>query len=439
MVMRLVMAMLLVCTMSPLSSNAATYIVQPDGGGDFSTIQAAVDACIDNDVIELTDGIFLGAGNLDVDYLGKAITIASQSNDPDLCTIDCEASASNPHRAFLFQNGETGGSVLRGITIAGGFVSDDDGGAVLILNEAVPLIDNCVFDGNTARDGGAIALLNPYPDALGSALIRDCLFIDNAATAGGAIACRGWDVRPNIESCRFESNTASSNGGALHADVAGPAMTDCTFENNGATYGGGALSFIDIFDFVSLIDCRFIGNSSSSGGAIEISEGSPAIDGCLFAGNIASGGGGAIMVWDWAFATPILSSTFVMNAGSTGSAISANNNSQIPIGNCIFAFNIGGAAIACANGGVATLSCCDVFGNVGGDWVGCLAGQDTLNDNFSANPLFCDAEEFDLTLHVVSPCLPESSPCGELVGALGLGCGVTGVTARSWSEIKGLY
>jgi len=49
-------------------SVATVYEVRPDGFGDFPTIQAAIEGAVDGDVIELTNGVFLGEGNRDVDY-----------------------------------------------------------------------------------------------------------------------------------------------------------------------------------------------------------------------------------------------------------------------------------------------------------------------------------------------------------------------------------
>ena len=56
------------------SATAATYTVEPDGTGDFPTIQAAIDAAQDGDVVELGDGVYRGAGNRDITLLGKAIS-----------------------------------------------------------------------------------------------------------------------------------------------------------------------------------------------------------------------------------------------------------------------------------------------------------------------------------------------------------------------------
>ena len=55
-----------------------TYIVKPDGSGDYPDIQAAVRATSDGDTVLLASGTFIGPGNRDVDYLGKQITIRSQ-------------------------------------------------------------------------------------------------------------------------------------------------------------------------------------------------------------------------------------------------------------------------------------------------------------------------------------------------------------------------
>ena len=61
-----------------------------------------------------------------------------------------------------------------------------------------------------------------------------------------------------------------------------------------------------------------------------------------------------------------------------------------------------------------------------------LDGRDELRRRLSLrDPLFCDPTdcglpvEEDWSLDARSPCLPEQSPCGELIGALGPGCGTS--------------
>ncbi len=414
---------------------ATTHYVNPDGTGDHPSIQEAIHNSADGDIILLTDGTFTGPDNRNLDYMGKAITIESESGDPELCIIDCEASNVDPHRAFFFHRSEGSNSVLRGVKITNGYMVSEYGGAILIYGDATPTIEHCLFTGNYAQRGGAIAV----HDGDGSPQIRHCDFIGNSGDDGGAFFCVGWSAEPILESCHFETNTASS-GGALYADVGGPDMTDCNFHENTAS-SGGAIYFIDIFTHSSMTGCRFIGNSANSAGAIMVNEGSPSIVSCLFAFNTNTNSyySGAIVASDWEWGTPIVNTTFAYNVGPEASVITLRSHYELPIDNCIFAFNEGTSVIGCPNEGQPTLVCTDVYGNLGGDWVGCITDQEGIHDNFSADPMFCDVDLFDFQLHLSSPCLPENSPCGELVGAYGQGCGDTATLNSSWSAIKTLY
>jgi hypothetical protein len=108
---------------------------------------------------------------------------------------------------------------------------------------------------------------------------------------------------------------------------------------------------------------------------------------------------------------------------------------------CIIARSTQGEAITCASTDV-TLICCDLYGNEGGDWSGCISDQYGVDGNFSADPLFCldDNPDEPYSLREGSPCLPENSPCGDLVGAFGQGCGpASPVEAASWGAIKSMF
>ena len=128
---------------------AATLQVCPDGSGPYPTIQAAINEAVDGDVIELTDGTFVGPGNRGIDYLGKAITVRSQSGDPQNCEIDCQGVA----QGVICVSGEGPQSVLSGVTLANG--SSSSGGAVYLSNTS-PTFINCIFSGNHSQLGGAI-------------------------------------------------------------------------------------------------------------------------------------------------------------------------------------------------------------------------------------------------------------------------------------------
>ena len=116
--------MLMLCAASGVvRAPAETLRVLPDGTGDFATIQEAIDAADSLDVVELTNGLFTGPGNRNLDFGGRAITLRSRSGDPELCIIDCQGpgtSPDDPRRGFLFRSGEGPGSVVQGITVTNG-------------------------------------------------------------------------------------------------------------------------------------------------------------------------------------------------------------------------------------------------------------------------------------------------------------------------------
>src|SRR5690606_4749186 len=77
--------------------------VAADGlGGEYATIQAAINAAADGDEIVLAPGVYTGWGNRDLDLWGKAIVVRSE--DPSspavvaATVIDCQGTASTPHR-----------------------------------------------------------------------------------------------------------------------------------------------------------------------------------------------------------------------------------------------------------------------------------------------------------------------------------------------------
>jgi hypothetical protein len=86
----------------PFSAFAqTTWIVDQGGTGDFLTIQEGIDAAVNGDTVLVKDGTYTGAGNKNLDYGGKAITVESE-NGAEFTIIDCE----NDGRGIYFHRGE---------------------------------------------------------------------------------------------------------------------------------------------------------------------------------------------------------------------------------------------------------------------------------------------------------------------------------------------
>ncbi len=165
-----------------------THSVRPDGTGDFPTIQEAIDAAQDCDVVELQaqhGEPFVGHGNRDIDFRGKAIVVRSWRSNPYDCIVDCEGNLEEPHHGFHFQDGEDNASLLVGIGITGGY--DNYGGAIR-CEDAAPRFRNCMLFTNTAVvTGGGLHSVNL--SSLPGPISEHCTISRNAAPAGGGLYC----------------------------------------------------------------------------------------------------------------------------------------------------------------------------------------------------------------------------------------------------------
>jgi hypothetical protein len=128
-------------------AGATVYVLQPDGTGDFPSIQTAIDSVADGDILELADGTYVGHRNRNIDFLGKAVTLRSQSGNASACVINCQGAPAITERGFYFHSGEGPASVVEAITITNG---NADYGAGIYCMAASPTIRDCVFVDNDA-------------------------------------------------------------------------------------------------------------------------------------------------------------------------------------------------------------------------------------------------------------------------------------------------
>ncbi len=437
--MKLATLVLCAAFLWPAVASPATYVVRPDGSGDFPTIQAAVDAVLEGDVIELADGIFTGDGNRDITFYGKDLIVRSQSGDPNTCAIDCEGAAGNEHRGFYFYYGETPASVVDGITIRGGYKSVG-GGAIYCAHSAAPTITNCILEGNSG--GGVRCWYSASPTLIdcvlrfnsggtvdcwnSSATLRDCTFLNNVAEAGGGLS--SYNSTVGLTGCVFERNHGLANGGGIDCYAGTLTADGCTFLGNwveGITAprnrGGGILC--EEAATVVLTDCVFLDNyvsfpgETSFGGGLYCQGSTVTVVRGTFDGNQALYG--AAIACE-ACSADIRNCTMVRNAAPfSGGGVWCDNAFPV-LRNNIIAFNLNGAAVTCYGGADPQLICCDIYGNATGDWIGCIADQQGLDGNMCEDPQFCDFQADDLTLWIYSPCGP-AGDCG-LIGAWPLGC-----------------
>lgn len=355
------------------NSTARTWYINPGGTGDAPTIQAGIDSAVAGDTVSLANGTYNGVGNRDIDFNGKAITVRSESGNPDLCVIDCEYDGAGPHRGFHFHSLEDSTSALKWITIANAFL-----GGILCESASPTIIANVIRD-NFAMSGGGIQSNGGSPNIVGN------LIIGNNASAygmGGGILCSQGS--PVITNNTIANNYGGFYGGGIRCNGGNPKISENIISGNST----GVVEFF------------------TSGGGISCAGGSPTITNNTIVNNSAwscdiPGGGGCF---------------------GSGGGIHIDSGQNFSIVATIVAFNRGGG-VHIENSSGFIITCCDVDGSYDGDdWQGEAAGQGTLNGNFSSNPFFCDPENGDFALSTLSDCLPRNNTCGVLIGGWGPGC-----------------
>lgn len=444
-------------TLPPAVACGEILSVAPDGSGEYPTIQAAIDAAVPGDIVELADGVFTGAGNRDLDYLGKAITVRSRSHDPSTCVIDCAASEGDPHRGFHFHSAETSAARLEGVTVRNGYMpyANGGGGAIDCRNLASPMLEDCVLENNYGDYGGALKCTSQGHVTLSGCTLRfnssgggwydgggvyastcdvtatDCTFENNQAQGGGGLASYRADVV--LAGCVFRSNLTECQGGGLMCNEGTLQASGCRFESNRVASicfprsGGGGAALRGLTGF-TIQDCHFMGNriefapETGFGGGLYLGTSAGTVTACSFRNNWAIRGGG-VGLED---CDPGLEQcTFVGNQAPLGGGALCLDDASPRVTHTILAFNLNGNAVWCMmSTETPQLDCCDIYGNAGGDWIGCIEGQQGGPGNLCLDPLFCDLAGGNLNLMPESPCAPLSpwNPDCGLIGAFPVGC-----------------
>jgi len=284
----------------------------------FGTIQEAIDAAADGDVVNVSFGTYTGDGNRDLQLLGKAITVQGVFG-PEQTTIDCGGAA----RGFWIRANEGPGTVIRGFTIMNG--SADRGGGVYLMADAEAVVEDCVIVNCNANDvgggvcfGGAdtIEASDPSGDPnspdfdpgdpgvennadfipqarLANVEIQNC---SAGTTGGGGVYVE--EAAPQIVNCQISRCSTGGTGGGLYniaVDGQGPdtAVINCLFDFNSARGIGGAIYTENAQPTIRL--CTIVNNFGGTdpdaallgpaGGIANVGDLQPTIDHCILDGN----------------------------------------------------------------------------------------------------------------------------------------------------------
>ena len=462
--MKTLWTLLLSLALLSTSGMAGTFYVAETGddGNDGSTwtqakrsIQAAVTAAVDGDVILVSNGVYTATVD-PVVSLAKSVDIRSV-NGPEVTIIDGENSRRCIYSApssggtpiclsgFSIRNGNAAsgaGVYKRGVrdfylsncVIHANTASSSDGGGIYKRdNSSQMVLTDCIISNNqTARYGAGV-----YSEKAGRLFMFHCEIVTNiSANYGGGIAAISGSSSGTmfeLHGCRVANNfcQANSGGGIYSQGSAGSTsvVNHCIVEQNYTAGIGAGIYHRAGGSFLLISNSIIRGNETPyaadfAGAGIGFC-GPGRIANCLIAGNkvtSSQGYGGGLTVDSGTNVVDVENVTIVSNsvggARGGGLAIRATVSSACTLRNTIIYHNTGSwrpnVFVASGAGAVFT-NCCTVPLSTSGDQ------PITPNaDNIDSDPALVNLEGGDYRLQSDSPCINTGANMPWMVGAVDL-------------------
>jgi len=385
---------------------SATIINVP---ADQSTIQAGIDATVNNDTVLVQPGTYFE----NISFNGKLITLGSlflttQSSYYISQTI-IDGSYSNT--VVTFANVEDSTATITGFTIQHGNSNETAGG--IHCHSASPILSDLIIIDNSSSWGGGIwCNYNSNPK------ISNATISDNSGAAGGGIYCKSGS-NPNINNVILDNNYGSGlacffnsfpivdnatitnnyngfGGGGIYCVSSSPILTNIIISNNSSsTYGGGI--FCDEESSPNMSNITISNNTSQLGGGMYCENDSePDIVNTLIINNTANHGGGLYCCTSSSL--KIINSTIVNNNANAGSGIYCSTGAHPQTINCIL-WNNNPEEIHLGSG---TCNVIASYTNIQGGWEG--------TGNIDNDPNFIGSGDYPFSLQSNSPCVNFGNP-----------------------------
>jgi hypothetical protein len=373
-VKRLALSSLLLSFVVVPPLHAKTWSINHDGSGAAPTIQAGIDSASSGDTVLVGPGTYYERLKL----VGKNVALLGAQGAEN--TILSGATLTGDTLSILTIDAVDSTAYINGFTFqdnGADSVEQSHGGAIYCRTGS-PSIENNIFRRNFAGSGGAIEV--HYRIESGTTHIHGNSFFENTAlSTGGAIAILFADST-FIDGNRFEENAVLGSDGLVGI--------------------GGAIG-LRFSGFIRVRSNVFLKNYAEYGGGLSVEHGTALVEYNSFALNYG---------------------TYPLAPG----CIRAYGSATLRLANNIIASTTSGAGVTLVGspGGHPTLVliCNDFWQNAEGDYAWYFMDPVSSQDDFHADPMFCDPVGGNLTVAPASPCLPQNNPtCGQ-VGALGKGC-----------------
>lgn len=245
-----------------------------------TSLQQAVDACLDGGVVSVAPGVYR-ASSADASNVVRITRNLRVQGSGDQATTILEGDLNQGVRCVYMSDG-----LLTGVTLTRGKPpSGTDGGGAYMDRGGI--LSNCLVQGcNAPMQSGGGAYVN------GGGRIYDCRFASNSASSGGGVYLNyDYIATGRVAGCTFYGNSSANMGGGAYMNFAGE-LERCRVISNGSASGGGGI-YISQKGVVR--NTLLAGNSAQTGGGVGFSYATE-LENCTVVGNVASNRGGGLDV-----------------------------------------------------------------------------------------------------------------------------------------------
>ena len=322
----------------PVSAPTADLTVCPAGPPtcDYASVQDAVDAANDGDVIKVATGIYTDVNVCprnditttgvvtQVVYISKTVTVRGGYTTANWTTSypltqPTTLDALGQGRV-LYITGDIS-LTIEGLRITGGDAKDLDGGphyspdagGGVYVTSATVRFNDCTVLSNTAKRGGGLYI------AHSPAMLSGITVISNTAQFGGGLEL--YDSPAALSRLTLTGNIATGGGGGLMiGDSDDATLNDSLIFNNTALAHGGGVYVVA--SAVTLSGNTILSNTATNeGGGVYVVGSAATLNGNVISGNRADRAGGGVAVIEGS-AVSLASNTIITNtAGNSGGGV----------------------------------------------------------------------------------------------------------------------
>ena len=272
-----------IATLSAMFLAGSASAIEINVPGDYASINEAVNNALSGDIVTIDAGTYL-VQRIDVYEAQAGVSIVGAVNKDGSPAVVLRPDA-GVVRCLNIYAARPATTLIENLVIDE-FVSTGTGTGAYLDNSNVT-VRNCVFRNH--QTGGTPVCLR-----VGTYEFHDCLFENNHSLGVGGGA-RVDAAVGSFYNCSFINNVANDRGGAFVAyDIPFEAYFDgCLFSGNEAVNGGGAMMIEAINDGISdvfLSNTTLTGNHAPKGGAVWLARGTLS-GGELYANTAKYGGG----------------------------------------------------------------------------------------------------------------------------------------------------